>query len=1050
MLCFDCETTLDYAQALTFGFARLFRLQWRPRSVKLKCIGEFCFHADELPQTDPGGYETLRAYCRGRLPALDPPDEPFPQALLWLTPRSKFVELFYDYAYQQRAMVVGFNLPFDISRLAVKWGTVRGRGPFYGGFRFVLSEAAGRDGKPREALWRPPIAIKPIDSKRALIGFLRPSRLNPGFEHQSGQFLDLHTLVRALTDETHSLKSAGETFEAKVVKFEAEEHGKITRKYIGYARRDVAATVSLFEAVMAEYLQDPIDLQPTRVFSAASRGKAHLRAMNIRPVLERQPDFPRDVLGWSMTGYFGGRAEAHDRRVPVPVTYLDFLSMYPTVCALMDLWHVMTAQRVRVAEEDPAKLQAWLEQLTVGDMFDPAIWPRLRVLAQIRPDAVVVPVRAAYGTARDFNIGVNYYSSDEPQWYALPDVIASKLLTGRAPEMVRAISLVPVGRQPGMRSITLHGGIEVDPYSGDFFRTVVERRQRRHNKNDSIGRGLKTLANGTSYGIWAELNRIEQPGGRKLPVVVYGHRSFECQTAHPEKPGPYYFPPVAALIASGARLMLTRLEALVTEQGGTWGFCDTDSMAVVATERGGLTPCPGGPYRDEGGPESVRALSWTELDEIVARFETLNPYDREAVPGSILKIEKVNYDPAGQRRQLWTFAISAKRYALYTLTGGRPTLARVIDLDDHEDTGPVDEPDQFDELADAKQHGLGYLRNPTDPEDESRDWSGQLWEHMVRRDALAQDAPEPDWRDRPAVGRFNVSTPLLARAFKPFNRGKPHWRQVRPFNFLLTGHCGALDRGELTSRFLLVTRYETDASKWTRLRWINVHDPKRTYSIRVGRERATPGSSVVVVNTYRDVLADYRVHPEPKSLGPDGQPCDKGTVGLLQRRHVTPILPLRHRGKEGNRIDEREARVAHPDEIHTEYRDPDSDPLWQLTVQILRGLPVAEVARGAGVSTRTVERARAGKPIGKTARAKLTAYAIAHARAQLRAAGTPRPPDPEALLATCLDHQQGAPGPEPRLCACGCGRPVKRGDRGRPAKWHSDACRKRSARAPGS
>jgi hypothetical protein len=147
---------------------------------------------------------------------------------------------------------------------------------------------------------------------------------------------------------------------------------------------------------------------------------------------------------------------------------------------------------------------------------------------------------------------------------------------------------------------------------------------------------------------------------------------------------------------------------------------------------------------------------------------------------------------------------------VYTLARRRPALARVIDLDDRENAQPSDEPVQLDELADAKQHGLGHLLNPTDPDDESRDWTAQLWEHIVRTDALGQDAPEPDWLDRPAVGRFNVSTALLLGAFPRFNRGKPHWRQVRPFNFLLVAHSRALDRAELTSRFLLVARYETD------------------------------------------------------------------------------------------------------------------------------------------------------------------------------------------------------------------------------------------------
>jgi hypothetical protein len=1064
MLAFDCETTVDYAQALTFGFARLYRIIWRRRSVEPRCIGEFCFHADELPQTDPEGYETLKAHCGGRLPALDEPLDPFPQALLWLMPRSEFVKLFYDYAYKQRAMVVGFNLPFDISRLAVKWGAVRGRGSFYGGFRFTLSEVPSKKtGGPREALWRPPIAVNPIDSRRALIGFLAPggprvAKLTLGFEHHSGQFLDLHTLVRALTDESHSLKSAGETFKAKIIKAESEEHGKITPKYIEYARRDTAATASLFEAAMADYLQDPIDLQPTRAFSAASRGKAHLDAMGIRPVLERQPDFPRDVLGHWMTGYLGGRAQAHIRRVPapgVPVQYLDFLSMYPTVCALMDLWHVMTAAKLELVEEDPARLRVWIEQLTLDNLFDPRIWPQLRVLVQIKPNADVLPVRAAYGAARDFNIGVNYYTSDEPQWFSLPDVINSKLITRRAPEVVRAIRVGPVGRQRGMRAITLRGGIQVDPYSDDFFRVLVEQRNRRPNKNDSTGRGLKTLANGTSYGIWAEMNRVEQPGRRKLPVVVHGHRTFACETAHPEKPGPYYFPPIAALIASGARLMLGMLETHATRAGGTYAFCDTDSSAIVSSEHGGSLD-----YTDHtGARRTIPVLSWDQVDEIVGRFEALNPYDREVVPGSILKTEEVNFDSAGNRRQLWTFPISAKRYPLYTLTQGHPALARVIDLDDDEDADIPDESAQLDQLADAKQHGLGHLCNPLNPDDQSRSWideSGGIWDHIVRTDALGQQADEPYWLDRPAVGRFNVSTPRLSRAFNRFNHGKPHWRQVRPFNFMLVAHSGALDRGQLTSRFLLVTRYEKDPSKWTRLRWINVYDPSHSYNIRSGKAHSTPGSTTVVVKTYRDVLADYRVHPEAKSLGPDGEPCDKQTVGLLSRRHVTPILPLRHRGKEGQWIDQREAGVGDPDTTHTEYREPGQDPLSQLTVPTLRKLAgelkpgAAQIAAGAGVSQHTVERAVVGKLTGTTtrareARAKLTAFAIRHARAQLRAHGTRPPADPEALLATYL-KQQRAPGPEPRLCACGCGQPVPAATRGRPRRYIDDTHRKRAQR----
>jgi hypothetical protein len=76
----------------------------------------------------------------------------------------------------------------------------------------------------------------------------------------------------------------------------------------------------------------------------------------------------------------------------------------------------------------------------------------------------------------------------------------------------------------------------------------------------------------------------------------------------------------------------------------------------------------------------------------------------------------------------------------------------VIDLADRADAESANEPGQLDELADTKQHGLGHLLNPTDPESESRDWISELWEYIVRTDALGQQAVEPKWQTgrRPA------------------------------------------------------------------------------------------------------------------------------------------------------------------------------------------------------------------------------------------------------------------------------------------------------------
>lgn len=192
----------------------------------------------------------------------------------------------------------------------------------------------------------------------------------------------------------------------------------------------------------------------------------------------------------------------------------------------------------------------------------------------------------------------------------------------------------------------------------------------------------------------------------------------------------------------------------------------------------------------------------------------------------------------------------------------------------------------------------------------------------------------------------------------------------------------------------------------------------------------------MIVKTYRSVLDEYRTHPETKSLGSDGKPCGKHTRGLLSRQPVKAAA-VHYIGKESNKIEEAlSGLVDDLDDVLTEYHNPAQNPFQRLVVPILRELPVAEVAAGAGVSARTVERARAGQPIGTTAQAKLTAHAITHARAQLHANGTRPPTDHEAVLATYLDRNRQ------RLCACGCGEPVS----GR-KRYHTPACRVKAHRA---
>ena len=161
--------------------------------------------------------------------------------------------------------------------------------------------------------------------------------------------------------------------------------------------------------------------------------------------------------------------------------------------------------------------------------------------------------------------------------------------------------------------------------------------------------------------------------------------------------------------------MLALLEREVADRGGTYAFCDTDSMAIVSTENGGLVPCRGGSHRTSEGQEAIRALPWSEVEELREKFQALNPYD-ERVPGSVLELEDENFADRArtEQRQLHCYAISAKRYALYALDEEGEVILRAASKTD---------PYPGEKWS---EHGLGHLLNPTDPESEDRDWIRQL------------------------------------------------------------------------------------------------------------------------------------------------------------------------------------------------------------------------------------------------------------------------------------------------------------------------------------
>ena len=254
-LVFDCETTIDELQTLIIG---AYRFCWAGADGHYDCIEEGFFYADDLPETDPAGFAILRQFVK------EHPAEAlkgFPNQLRLLS-RSEFMEqVFWRAAGKAGALVVGFNLPFDLSRLAMECRKSKRRGEVWSFLMFQDKDP--KTGRMREHPFLPWIKVTPKDSKVAFIRFtgvsIRSKKTGKRLvRYTPGRFLDLRTLGWALRNESYSLESACRTFGVPG-KLSHDPSGHVSLEELEYCRQDVRATVSLLNAMRTEFDRHPIE-----------------------------------------------------------------------------------------------------------------------------------------------------------------------------------------------------------------------------------------------------------------------------------------------------------------------------------------------------------------------------------------------------------------------------------------------------------------------------------------------------------------------------------------------------------------------------------------------------------------------------------------------------------------------------------------------------------------------------------------------------------------------------------------------------------------------
>jgi hypothetical protein len=88
------------------------------------------------------------------------------------------------------------------------------------------------------------------------------------------------------------------------------------------------------------------------------------------------------------------------------------------------------------------------------------------------------------------------------------------------------------------------------------------------------------------------------------------------------------------------------LQRLAEQKRAAYLLTDTDSMLFVASEKGGLVPCPGGQHKTADGTPAIKAITWKQVEEICTQLNRLNPYDRKVIADT-LKVEDCNRDRKG-------------------------------------------------------------------------------------------------------------------------------------------------------------------------------------------------------------------------------------------------------------------------------------------------------------------------------------------------------------------------------------------------------------------
>jgi hypothetical protein len=378
------------------------------------------------------------------------------------------------------ALIVAYDAPFEISRIAIKWNrSAKTRRAFSFYFRMFRDK---KTGKMRPSGYEPEISIESIDAAKAIYRPIKykfhdrdAEREEEDKKFSNVHILDLKTLTSVLTGEVYSFPSSCNIFGAPVSR-QHRNHSRVTKPAIEHLLRGVNAELVLLNRLQQEFGWHPVDLPPARCYSPATLAKSYLSAMGIRPP-QQKFKIPDRINGIATQASAGGRAECMIRGTVIPGTYVDLHAQFPAVSHRLGCRELLCAESLEFPDFTIGA-RKMLERASLDGCFRPAFWKQLRWYALVELNDDVVPIRAKFGLRADSDptLGWNFLTSKQPIWMTGPDVIAAKLMTGKPLKILEAIKVVPHGVQPGLVRVKLHSQMKVDPRRDDLAVKLVELR----------------------------------------------------------------------------------------------------------------------------------------------------------------------------------------------------------------------------------------------------------------------------------------------------------------------------------------------------------------------------------------------------------------------------------------------------------------------------------------------------------------------------------------------------------------------------------------------